>query len=221
MTRLLLVRHAESEWNARGLWQGLADPPLSPLGEHQAVLAGQRLRPMGISAMVSSGLRRSRATAERIAPALGLTTPLAVDADLREYDVGAWSGLTRTQIEAQWPGAIEEWRHGRLFATPGGERNDSFVARISTALVRIAGQRPGETVLVITHGGVMNALSRSLGSLPRRFPHLSGLWIDSESDGLRTREVIFLLHPDPPGRSDQPSQSDLAAAVPADRPAIP
>ncbi len=197
MTRLLLLRHAESEWNAQGRWQGLADPPLSPRGEEQAVLAGALLRPMGITAVVSSDLQRARATAEAIAPALSLTGPPAVDVGLREYDVGAWSGLTRSEIEAGWPGALDDWRNGRLFSTPGGESRDAFVERITDTVARLAADRPAETVLVITHGGVIGALCRSLNASDRRFVHLAGVWIDACGGDLRAGAHVALLPPVP------------------------
>ncbi len=195
MTRLLLLRHAESEWNAQGRWQGLADPPLSPRGEQQALQAGRLLGPMGVTALVSSDLQRARGTAERIAATLPLDGPAGIDAGLREYDVGAWSGLTRVEIEAAWPGAIDDWRHGRLVATPGGERHDSFVARISAAVARVAAAQPADTIGVITHGGVIRALCQSLGSPSRRYPHLSGAWIDAGPDGLRAETFVSLLPP--------------------------
>jgi probable phosphoglycerate mutase len=197
VTRLLLLRHAQSTWNAEGRWQGLADPPLSPWGEEQATVAGPLLRPLGISSVVSSNLRRARGTAERIAPSLDLRADfgpvLTVVEDLREYDVGAWSGLTRPQIEEGWPGAVEDWRRGLLVATPGGERNDHFVARISSAISRLAANRPGQTVLVITHGGVIGALSRSLGGPFHRFSHLSGMWIVSGPTGLHVSTEMDLF----------------------------
>jgi broad specificity phosphatase PhoE len=193
VSRLLLLRHAESEWNAQGLWQGVADPRLSPRGEQQATLAGELLRSLGITAVVSSDLERARATAQLIAPTIGVTGPLGIEPDLREYDLGAWSGLKRAEIEARWPGEIDEWRQGVLFATPGGERRDFFVARIVAAVERVASERPDETVLVVTHGGVISAVGRALGGPARRFGHLSGLWINGEPGGLRARDVVALL----------------------------
>ena len=212
MTRLLLLRHAESEWNAQGRWQGIADPPLSPRGEEQATLAGQLLRPVGLTAVVSSDLRRARATAERIARELPVRGPLGVEAGLREYDLGAWSGLNRAEIEQRWPGEIDEWRQGVLFATPGGERRDEFVVRIAAAVARVASRWPEDTVLVITHGGVISALVRSLGAPPRRFTHLAGLWIDADEGRLRPGTEVSLLAPGRPG-SDQGEASELSATA--------
>ncbi len=195
MTRLLLLRHAESQWNAQGRWQGLADPPLSARGEEQARLAGPRLASFGISMVVTSDLRRARATAELVAARLALVEP-HLDASLREYDVGAWSGLTRPEIEARWPGEIDDWRHGRLVATPGGERRDAFVARITAAVVRVAATHADDTIAVFTHGGVISALARSLGAEVGRVPHLAGRWICAETAGLRLERPVFLLDPD-------------------------
>jgi len=159
------------------------------------MVAGRLLRPMGLTAVVSSDLRRARATAELIAAELPVPGPIGVYGALREYDLGAWSGLTHDEIEQRWPGAIEDWRQGRSCATPGGERRDLFVARISAALSRVAADHPDDTVLVITHGGVMGALVRSLGSSPRRFTHLCGLWMDVEGDSLALGDEVALLGP--------------------------
>jgi broad specificity phosphatase PhoE len=150
---------------------------------------------MGITSVVSSDLQRARATAGRIAEMLPLAGCVDTDAGLREYDVGVWSGLTRPEIEAGWPGAIEAWRRGRLFATPGGEQRDAFVARISAAVTRVARNRPGDTIVVVTHGGVIGALCRSLGAPAHRFGHLAGLWVHAGPDGLRPGAVVSLLRP--------------------------
>jgi broad specificity phosphatase PhoE len=188
---MLLLRHAESEWNAMGRWQGWADPPLSAEGERQAVAAGRQLRPIGFTAAVASDLRRARRTAE-----LAFGGPVQIDAGLREYDVGEWSGLTRAEIESRWPGALDDWRHGRLVAPPGGEMPDTFVARIAAAVTRVAAAHPDGVVLFITHGGVVRALERSLGVEQRRLAHLGGRWIEASPEGLGAGEAVFLLDPD-------------------------
>jgi broad specificity phosphatase PhoE/predicted metal-dependent hydrolase len=196
MTRLLLLRHGESEWNAQGRWQGWADPPLSAPGRVQAAAAGRLLRSAGFTAVAASDLQRARLTAELAAAELGLSPAVHIDAGLREYDVGEWSGLTRAEIEARWPHALEDWRHGRLVATPGGETRDAFIARIAAAVTRVATTHAQGTVLVITHGGVIGALERSLGADQRRLAHLGGRWVEASDDGLRAGEVVFLFEPD-------------------------
>src|SRR3954462_12224242 len=155
MARLLLVRHGESTWNAARRWQGWADPPLSPLGREQAIEAAARLDGVGTGRVVSSDLRRAIETAELLAP--GATVEVAPG--LRERNVGDWSGLTRDEIEARWPGMIDAWQHGRITRIPGGEENAEFTARVVAALVDVAAdvdaRGDDRPVLVVAHGGVI------------------------------------------------------------------
>jgi glucosyl-3-phosphoglycerate phosphatase len=209
--RLLLLRHAQSEWNAQGRWQGMADPPLSPRGRQQAATAGRLLGRCGIDGAVSSDLQRARATAEAITAEFPVAVPVEIEPGLREYDLGAWSGLTGVEIEARWPGAVEEWRQGRLVATPGGETRTAFVARISAAVARIVADPPAETVVVVTHGGVISALGLALGEPPRRFTHLSGFWIEGRPEGPAAGSLVSLLEVDPATR-DEGEGTELAAS---------
>src|SRR5687767_12818211 len=102
MTRVLLVRHGQSTWNAEGRWQGWADPPLSELGATQALTAANHVE--HVDAVVSSDLVRARETAEIIAKALGIAEVEAFRG-LRERGAGDWTGLTRPEIEERWPEA--------------------------------------------------------------------------------------------------------------------
>lgn len=181
VTRLALVRHGQSTWNAHGRWQGQADPPLSPLGEEQAAEAGERLRDTGITGVVTSDLVRARRTGEIVASALGVE-PVLVCPDLREYDVGEWSGLTKPEIEARWPGQQQEWFRGRLPTTPGGEGRAHFDRRVMDAVLRVAADsEPGAVLVVITHGGVIRALERAAGAAPVPIANLSGRWFDVDT----------------------------------------
>src|SRR5215212_2370289 len=105
MARLLLVRHGESTWNARGRWQGWADPPLSDLGRAQAEAAGPAAAP--VDAVVSSDLQRARVSAELMAAVLEIDE-VHIERDLRERDVGDFTGLTRAEIEERWPGSLSQ-----------------------------------------------------------------------------------------------------------------
>src|SRR3954470_17751709 len=120
MTSLLVIRHAQSTWNAERRWQGWADAPLSELGERQAAGAGKRLRDAGLVAAVASDLRRARRTAELISERLGLG-PVRVDDGCRERVVGEWSGLDAEQMQERFPGQRDAWRDGQLGRPPGGE----------------------------------------------------------------------------------------------------
>jgi broad specificity phosphatase PhoE len=101
MSRLLLLRHGQSEWNAQQRWQGHGDPSLTELGRTQAREAAARLASAGIERMVSSDLARAFETAEILAAALGLA--LERDALWRERDIGIWTGLRREEIGRAGP----------------------------------------------------------------------------------------------------------------------
>ena len=138
-TRLALVRHGQSTWNALSRWQGQANPPLSPLGEEQAAEAAERLAGTGVTGVVTSDLIRARRTGQIVADALGLG-PVRVHPDLGEYDVGDWSGLTKPEIEKRWPGQQAEWFGGRLPTTPGGEGRIPFDRRVMRAVLEVSAE---------------------------------------------------------------------------------
>ncbi|HVM02268.1 MAG TPA: histidine phosphatase family protein [Acidimicrobiales bacterium] len=192
MARLLLLRHGRSTWNADGRWQGWADAPLAPGGEEQARALGAMLAGAGVTfaGAVSSDLARSVATAAIVAAVLGLGE-VEVEPDLRERDVGDWTGRTTEEIELIWPGAVEAWRAGRLDRPPGGEHEPSFRARVVGAVERLAA-RPGGPLLVVTHGGVIRAVERHLGGDPRSTANLSGRWAEVVDGALAAGEAVAL-----------------------------
>jgi broad specificity phosphatase PhoE len=178
MTRILCLRHAESVWNAAGRWQGQADPPLSDRGRADSAAAAARLNG-SIERIVSSDLVRALETAEIVGGALGIDVD--IDPDLREVDVGEWSGLTRDEIDVRWPGGIDGWRAG-TFIPPGAEDPDAFIERVLRALDRVAAadSRPA---LVLTHGGAIGRLEHRLGVHPGiPLPRLAGRWFEIASD---------------------------------------
>ena len=201
--RLLLVRHGESTWNAVSRWQGQADPPLSPFGERQAEDAGARLAEVAsITAVWASNLVRARRTGDLIAKHLGIAQ-VREEPRLRERDVGAWSGLTRDEIEERWPGYLAARR-----SPPDFEGDDELLARTRAGLAAaVDGSGTGD-VLVVTHGGVIRTIERSLGAIPERLPNLGGRWLLAETPtDLSLGERVVLLEPDevtvPRGPSEQ------------------
>ena len=189
--RLLLVRHGESTWNAVSRWQGQADPPLSPFGERQAEDAAARLAEITtITAVWASNLIRARRTGDLIAKHLGIAQ-VREEPRLRERDVGAWSGLTRDEIEERWPGYLAARR-----SPPDFEGDDELLARTRAGLaVAVDGSGTGD-VLVVTHGGVIRTIERSLGAIPERLPNLGGRWLlaDTPTD-LSLGERVVLVEP--------------------------
>lgn len=152
-----LIRHAESEWNARGRWQGQADPVLSERGRVQADALAQRLKSAGFSALVSSDLLRARETAEIVARAVGL--PLCCDARLRERDLGAWSGLTTAEIQERWPAEFTRVQARDPDLRPGGGESIRDVARRARGFFEdLAREGSSGRLGVVAHGGVIRAL---------------------------------------------------------------
>lgn len=190
---LLLLRHGESVWNAAGKWQGWADPPLSPAGEDQARAAADALIGVGLTAVVASDLERARRTADVIVERLGLGE-VVIEPGIRERDVGEFSGLTRDEIDARWPGMIAKWRRGEVERAPGGE-GPEFIERVLVALDRIAERFPGERVLVVTHGGVIRTTRRHLGGEPGTLANLGGLWLHLADGAWRPGDAWLLPQP--------------------------
>jgi probable phosphoglycerate mutase len=184
-TRVLLARHGQSAWNAEGRWQGHADPPLSPLGLRQA---GSAAASVGqVAAVVSSDLQRARSTAELIAERIG-AGPVEVDARLRERDAGEWTGLTRAEIERQWPGYLSAGRR-----PPGFELDEAILGRVLEALAGVHAAHPGQRVLAVAHGGVIRALERQFGVDDGLVPNLGGRIVDVHQHWLTPGERFVLV----------------------------
>ena len=164
MTRFLLIRHGQSEWNAQGRWQGHSDPHLSERGREEAEMAATALHGF-VGVVFSSPLLRARETAEIIARSLA-PAQLFIEPDLMEIDVGDFSGLTHDEIEARMPDEYRLLQEGKLTAFPGGESRERFLGRVVHALERIAHMHPDKEVLAVTHGGAIASLERHLGVHP-------------------------------------------------------
>ncbi len=162
MTIFYLIRHGETAWNALGRWQGHTDVPLSPVGEEQARRVAERLRISGarFAALYSSDLMRAWATAEAIGAALGLA-PQPVP-KLRELDIGWWGGLTSVEIRERDPGTTALVERGEDPPRGGAESLADLRRRAGAAVERLARAHPDQTLLVVTHGGVVRALLSSI-----------------------------------------------------------
>ena len=150
--RVLLVRHGQSEWNASRRLQGQADIDLSDRGRRQADSLRPVIDAIGPCRAIASDLKRVRETASRIgAPDASFT------ADLREVDVGDWTGQPIADLVAQDAEAYAGWRAG-THTPPSGESWPYFVARVSGAIECQKAQAPCANLLVVCHGGVIRAL---------------------------------------------------------------
>ena len=145
-TRLVLVRHGESTWNAESRLQGQSDPVLSSLGRAQAARLYDSLAPFAPDGSVCSDLMRARETA-----ALADHPGARPDPRWREIDLGIWSGRLESDVPAGELAAFRRGEHVPL----GGETWDSLVRRVADAVEELAAA--GGTWLVFTHGGAIRA----------------------------------------------------------------
>jgi probable phosphoglycerate mutase len=161
---LLLIRHAESSWNAAARWQGHGDPRLSDRGVAQANALARELAPEPIDVIVSSDLRRAAETAAILARARGLRPSL--NPRLRELDLGDWEGLTRGQIARTDGAVLRRFEAGDLDVWPGGGENLREIAqRARAAVTELVEVYAGRRLAIVTHLGVIRALlGRSAGS---------------------------------------------------------
>jgi broad specificity phosphatase PhoE len=167
VTTLLLVRHAETDWNADGRLQGQTDRPLSDFGRRQAQRLAGELEREEIEAIYSSDLSRTRETAEILGERLGL--PVALDPELREKDWGTWEGLT----------AVERDRVEFV-----GESTEAHQERMLRALRRISDRHPGSgCVLVVTHGGSMRRVQTVALGLALPVVENCGRWLCACENG--------------------------------------
>jgi broad specificity phosphatase PhoE len=149
-TRLLLLRHGQTELSVQRRYSGHGDPELTPLGTAQAAGAAARLaRVPDIAAVLTSPLRRARQTAEVVAASTG--APLVVRQGLIETDFGKWEGLTFPEARARDPQLHAEWLGSEEVAPPGGESFAAVGRRVTAELTDVLREYPGATLVLVTH----------------------------------------------------------------------
>lgn len=193
MIEICLVRHAQSVSNAGGIWQGQGDSPLSEEGRRQVEALRGHLRHERYDLVVSSDLSRAADTAK----ALG--AEVEHDAAWREIDVGAWEGLTMTQVVERFPEQIEALKARRTFAIGGGESWPEVFERADASLAALRQRLPeGGRAIVFTHGGIIAAVLSGLLGVRERFPWPLGRMRNTARTTLRFSEdrVELVAHND-------------------------
>jgi broad specificity phosphatase PhoE len=156
--KLIIIRHGETEWNARHKVQGLSDQPLSKEGMWQADLLGGRFAKTDIDAIYTSTLKRATKTAEAVGkyhPGLKVN----VEKALNEMDWGAWEGLSFEQIRKKYPKQFASRLLDKYhFAPKGGESPSDLRKRLTPFLKKIVKKHKGQTVLIVGHGGINRVL---------------------------------------------------------------
>ena len=174
ITRLCLVRHGETAWNAEHRVQGQLDVPLSAVGEAQALAAARVLAREAFDAVYSSDLERARKTAEPAASALG--REVLLERDLRERHYGIFERLTYAEVKTRYPEDYARFEaRDPEFAFRSGESLKDFYARSIAVVSKIAGENRSRSILVFTHGGVLDMLYRHVKGLGMRAPRDFGI----------------------------------------------
>ncbi|EER58090.1 Phosphoglycerate mutase [Acidovorax delafieldii 2AN] len=180
MTELILIRHGETDWNRELRFQGQVDVPLNATGHEQARRLAQRLvaDKVAVDHLVCSDLVRTRQTAQPALTALLPQLPLETltDARLREQHFGVVDGMRVDDIKAQHAAAWAQWlRFDADGGMPGGETARQFHARVMDALRSLAHQHAGKTIVVVTHGGVLDMVWRTARGLGLAGPRQSDI----------------------------------------------
>jgi probable phosphoglycerate mutase len=166
-TKICVTRHGETDWNVAQILQGWIDVPLNELGRRQAYELADALADSGFSRIVSSPLRRASETAEIIADAWRLPPP-TLHEGLKERYFGLIQGKPKSELSISHPGLHQEiTRRNPACHFDEGEPLDHFADRVLESLLDIAQQNPTARILVITHGWVMDVITRHIMHLSR------------------------------------------------------
>jgi probable phosphoglycerate mutase len=159
-TRVVVIRHGETDWNVATRIQGHTDIALNARGRWQAERLAQALAEEAFDAVYTSDLQRARDTATPFARASSAT--LMEDTGLREREFGAFEGLTFEEIAQRWPEAAQRWRQrDPAFGPEGGETLQAFYQRSVAVVERLVQRHPGGAIAVVSHGGVLDCLHRA------------------------------------------------------------
>ncbi|MBK6981126.1 MAG: histidine phosphatase family protein [Betaproteobacteria bacterium] len=164
-TRLVVVRHGETEWNLASRVQGHTDSPLTATGEAQAAAIARRLAGERFDRIVSSDLGRAWRTAQAVAERTGRS--VVADARFRERNYGRAEGLTYGEIGVHFPEVFSRVRDTDPdYVVPGGESRRQLFERARDAFEALARDADGARIVVVCHGGVLAALYRHVNAIP-------------------------------------------------------
>ncbi|MBA3322742.1 MAG: histidine phosphatase family protein [Pyrinomonadaceae bacterium] len=187
-TKLLIVRHGETVWNKSGRKQGHCDSPLTATGIRQSEAIALRLSEEIFTHLYSSDLDRAHQTAKLIAARTG--HEILLDFNLRERNFGIFQGLTDDQIREQHPLEYDCYQASAVdYVIPEGESLRQLYARSIVCLQNLSTRHAGQSIAVVTHGGVIDSWFRFVFDIPLDAPRKAKLWnaglncIAREADG--------------------------------------
>lgn len=163
LSRLVMWRHGETDYNATGRMQGHLDSVLTDVGRNQARFAVPALARFSPEIVVTSDLRRAMDTATTFTDTTGV--PLRVDKRLRETNLGLWQGMSSAEVDEQWPGSRQVWQTDPTWTPPGGESRLEVAARAAEVVADLD-ETTDNTAVLCAHGGLITALTGHLLELP-------------------------------------------------------
>ena len=174
MTLLYFARHGETDDNAALVFQGQGGRGLNSRGRAQARRLAERMRKARVASIVTSDLQRAMETAVIVGDACRVEPSL--DDELREVDVGTWTGRSHAQVEELYPEEWAAWSTGLDARRGGGETYAELSQRIERAVVRIAAMDAKDPILVVSHGGsIKSYVAKLLGVGPEGLRALAGV----------------------------------------------
>jgi probable phosphoglycerate mutase len=190
-TTFCIARHGETDWNIAGILQGWIDVPINGQGRAQALDMARAFAADGFNCVCTSPLIRSLETARIIAAELGLPPPLSHDG-LKERNFGAVQGIPKAELAELNPALLQQiMRRNPAAEFEQGETMDEFAERVLGAIRDLGRQCGGKRALIITHGWVMDVITREVRGLPRstvlNMKRKNGecLWVEAGGDSIR------------------------------------
>lgn len=190
-TYICVARHGETDWNVSGILQGWLDVPLNDQGRRQACEMAAGFTNLRFAKVCSSPLVRSRETAEIIARSLRLAPP-EIHEGLKERNFGIIQGMPKAELAELNPVLLQQiLKRNPATDFEQGESMDEFADRVLQAIAEIARPNSGKRILAITHGWIMDVITRQIASLPRNamldMKRKNGecVWLNVRGDSIR------------------------------------
>lgn len=162
--RIFVSRHGQTDWNVKGLQQGVTDIPLNETGLAQARQLAQSLLDSGIKHVYTSELSRANVTGQTVADLLGI--PCEVIPGIQEIGLGEWQGYTWAETVEKWPELSKKWTEEPLTTAPeNGENYQHLIDRFVSTIHKIM-RGPDEDVLVVSHGGCLHTIFCVMDDVP-------------------------------------------------------
>jgi len=168
LTKVIFIRHGQTEWNVTGRYQGQSDVKLTEEGKTQAEKLADNFPVAKVDAIYASDLCRAMVTAETIANKFGLK--VQAEPAFRELSFGDWEGLTYQQIVDKWEEAMANFlQHPDILEIPGGESFPAVQQRAMKRLNELIEKHDGQTIVVVAHGAVLRTMLTAALHMPLQY----------------------------------------------------